>query len=96
MNEPLVVAQLESQNKPKPWKAVKLNLGGIWQAFKGSRTEEGHSYLAFEDPKTKNVQVINENGFFTLSSDQTQSKGHLSMEEISAFVQKVKVSKVKG
>ena len=95
MNEPLIVPQPEPQNKPKPWKAVKLNLGGIWQAFKGSRTEDGHSYLAFEDPETKNVQVINENGFFTLSPDQTQSKGHLSMEEISAFVQKAKASKVK-
>ena len=34
MTELIPVPQPETQNKPKPWKAVKLNLGGIWQAFK--------------------------------------------------------------
>lgn len=90
MNEPLPVLQPEPQNKPKPWRPVKLNPNGIWHAFKGSRSEEGKQYLAFENPETKNVQVINENGFFTLSPDQTQSKGHLSMEEIIAFAKKAK------
>lgn len=93
MHEPVPLQQPEPQKKPQPWKTVKLNLGGIWQAFKGSRTEEGHKYLAFENPETHEVNVMNENGFFTLSPDQSTGKGHITKEQMAAFVAKAKANK---
>jgi len=68
------------------------------RTFKGSRTPAEKmvgKYVAVEDPNTKNIVVFNENGSFTLSPDQQSVLGHITMEEITAFVEKAKAAKAK-